>query len=662
MTDNSNHYDIIFAGWGASTCILMIEMEKNDLLKNQKILIIEPNEKIENDKTFCFWAEEKDEIYQSYQSIISNQWNGVQINANKSAPIKPVKYYHLDSINLYSWSGRIAEKYNISQLREKVMVIEGSHEITLTTEKSQFFSEWVFDSRPLDFNRFKNGKFNISQSFFGFKVKFLEKKINPDVYQMMDFRVSQSNATQFIYILPYSENSALVELTRFGKKLLTEKEAEIELDKYINEFFGSYEIMDREKGIIPMNSAVSNQNSPNKCVSIGTRAGNVKPSTGYAFKNMVNHSKQICKNGKLNTSKVKIRKRFHFYDQLLLIILTLWPKKGQPIFERLFKIKSASFVLKFLDEKTTIKEELSMFSKLQIGIFIKSVFYWFYWKVEKSIFPLLMIFYLLLDSSIPNDDLIYLSNSNLFIIIVGMLAIGIPHGALDHLTESLIKRQKITLKFIVIYIALMIPIFLFWYWNSALALIFFILYSAWHFGQTEVNYWEANNSILGFIWGLALFISIFSCHYEELSKILLLMSIELPFFTFSIFYLGIGVLIPFFIWAILNKKLDMILIILFFVFSSTKSLLLTFGLYFIFQHSRIGWSHLQNKLNYSNTKMFINALPFNIGAIILFILFYNFLQLNLELGIVYSFIFLSAISFPHVICMHLFYKKLKKPS
>ena len=58
-----------------------------------------------------------------------------------------------------------------------------------------------------------------------------------------------------------------------------------------------------------------------------------------------------------------------------------------------------------------------------------------------------------------------------------MLAIGIPHGALDHLTESLIKRQKITLKFIVIYIALMIPIFLFWYWNSALADFFYFIFS-----------------------------------------------------------------------------------------------------------------------------------------------------------------------------------------
>ena len=68
-----------------------------------------------------------------------------------------------------------------------------------------------------------------------------------------------------------------------------------------------------------------------------------------------------------------------------------------------------------------------------------------------------------------------------------MFVIGIPHGALDHLTESLIKSQKITLKFIIIYIAMMVPIFLLWYWNPTLALIFFVFYSAWHFGQTELN-------------------------------------------------------------------------------------------------------------------------------------------------------------------------------
>ena len=194
-----------------------------------------------------------------------------------------------------------------------------------------------------------------------------------------------------------------------------------------------------------------------------------------------------------------------------------------------------------------------------------------------------------------------------------MFVIGIPHGALDHLTESLIKSQKITLKFIIIYIAMMVPIFLLWYWNPTLALIFFVFYSAWHFGQTELNHWGIENQIFGFLWGLSIFTSLFACHYEEFSIILSLMAIELPILSFPVFNFGIVLLIPFLIWAIFNKKLDAILIISFFLLSSSKSLLfLTFGLYFIFQHSRIGWKHLKNKLKYSNIKMFINALPFNI--------------------------------------------------
>ena len=53
LIDNTNHFDLVFTGWGASTCILMIEMEKI-LLENQNILIIEPSDKLENDKHFVF--------------------------------------------------------------------------------------------------------------------------------------------------------------------------------------------------------------------------------------------------------------------------------------------------------------------------------------------------------------------------------------------------------------------------------------------------------------------------------------------------------------------------------------------------------------------------------------------------------------------------------
>ena len=191
LTDNNNHFDLVFTGWGASTCILIIEMEKKSLLENKNILIIEPSDKLENDKTFCFWAEKDDEIYQDFKSIISNSWTSIQINDSKSSFIDPVEYFHVDSKDLYDWSRKIIEKYDIEQVREKVDTIEQYSKIEIKTNDNQYFSEWVFDSRPPNFKNFTDNQFNISQSFFGLKVKLNEKELNPDVYHMMDFRVSQ---------------------------------------------------------------------------------------------------------------------------------------------------------------------------------------------------------------------------------------------------------------------------------------------------------------------------------------------------------------------------------------------------------------------------------------------------------------------------------------
>tara|TARA_B100001094_G_C18191190_1_gene807363 strand:+ start:1930 stop:3921 length:1992 start_codon:yes stop_codon:yes gene_type:complete len=657
LIENNNHFDLVFTGWGASTCILMIEMEKKSLLENKNILIIEPSDKLENDKTFCFWAEKDDEIYQNFKSIISNSWTSIQINDSKSSLINPVEYFHVDSKDLYNWSRRIIEKYNIEHRREKVDLIQQYSKIKIKTSNNQYISDWVFDSRPPNFKNLSDNQFNISQSFFGLKVNFNEKELNSGVYHMMDFRVSQKKATQFVYILPYSKNSALVELTRFGKELLKEDEAKSELDRFLKKYFGDYEVLDAEKGIIPMSSVLPKQMSKDKWVHIGTRAGNVKPSTGYAFKNMYNHARLICSNGKLKSAKVKINKRFHFYDQLLLIILTLWPKNGKFIFERLFEIKSARFVLKFLDEKTSFKEDLSMFSKLQIGLFVKAAFYWVFWRFKNLIFPFIMILYLLIDSSFPNKELFNLSDINLIVLIVGMLTIGIPHGALDHLTESINSNKKITIKFIIFYLLLMTPILLLWYWSPIFALLVFLIYSAWHFGSTETISWGIKNSFIGFLWGSIIFVSIFLTHYLEFTNILSEMSISIPNLSFDTKIIGNLILIIPLILAIYNRKISWVLMIIFFYLSSSNGLLLTFGLYFIFQHSVIGWMHLKNKLKFSHLKMYLNALPFNIGAIFLFLIFNYVLKLDLKHAVVYSFIFLSAISFPHVICMHLFYKK-----
>jgi hypothetical protein len=95
-------------------------------------------------------------------------------------------------------------------------------------------------------------------------------------------------------------------------------------------------------------------------------------------------------------------------------------------------------------------------------------------------------------------------------------------------------------------------------------------------------------------------------------------------------------------------------------------LITSFGLYFLGQHSMNGWSHLKQGLKVNNRSLYLKALPFTIGALVLFVAFIFLLRNNYlteynNYLITIFFVFISCISFPHVIVMNKFYNfKLKK--
>lgn len=639
-------------------------MQKHNLLADKSILVIDPDLKKENDKTFCFWATETDEIFKDYESIISNQWNSIQINDFEAQSILPLKYCHISSKDLYNFVREIMDTNNIVFLQASVNeLVSLDNSFSVNTSKGLFLSEWVFNSIPNDWSSEANQKFNISQSFVGFKIQLVDSEFKDDTYRMMDFRVDQSKATQFIYILPYDAKHALVELTRFGKHIIDENEAKIELDKYIKNHFGNFISIDVEKGVIPMSSSLPKAKEIDKCVNIGTRAGSVKPSTGYAFKTMYNHAVDICKNSQLNKSVFKRNKRFLFYDQLLLIILTLWSNKGRFVFERLFQVKSSSFVLRFLDEKTTLKEEFGMFGKLPIGLFLKATLVWFYWRVKSFIIPLLMIAYVLIfDNAASDIKILTIQTHESFVLVFGLFVLGIPHGALDHLTESLFSSTKISFQFVATYLLLMVPIFLLWLVSPLIGLFVFMFYSSWHFGQTDFKTWGIDQNIFAFIWGLVLLLFIFLTHFVEFNLILEILGVNVVDDFEYRYLLSILILCPFVLYAVLKQKWKWLLSLLFLFFAQRVSLVTAFGIYFIFQHSRYGWLHLQNKLLLSNLQMFVKALPFNLGAILIYWLVFVKMNNSFEDNIAYFFVFLSCISFPHVFCMTFFYRRFSTKS
>ena len=645
--------DYVFAGLGASSCILIHELQRGGLLNNKKILVIDPCTKITNDKTYCFWSKDEEDITQAFSSMASHWWSKISTDSHPPQDMGDLKYYHINSLELYNATKNILTQHEAVFLNETVLKVGSAQQPFVVSESGTHQAQTVFDARPPHFEQVLPEDQNILQSFVGYKITLDDQALNPDACTLMDFNVPQQDHTQFVYVLPFSKNTALVELTRFGTKAISESSAAPALNSYIEENFGPYELNDIERGVIPMFADFKPPKPLPGVIPLGTRANKVKPSTGYAFKKMFAHAKSICK----NESAKKEESRFRFYDRLLILILALWPHQGKPIFQRLFQVRDTAYILKFLDEKTSLWEDAKMFYKLPVSIFLRSCFTFLFRKHKPSLFLFgSLLLYSVLDLFVPQigEPVMY------GLLAIGLLLVGIPHGAMDHMTEALSNTKRITLSFILKYLSLMSGVYLLWILSPTTALLGFILYSAWHFGETDIEEWNIETPFIGLLWGVLFFITLFSSHPTETQNILLLLKVPVVDLAFNHSLIYLGAISLSFALALFFRRAQWLSLICFLFLAQWVPLVIAFGTYFIFHHSYKGWSHLKSSLGKNNIALFKNALPFNLGALVLFLFFFLNPQASLEKNVSLFFVFISCISFPHIFCMHRFYALRRK--
>ncbi len=165
-----------------------------------------------------------------------------------------------------------------------------------------------------------------------------------------------------------------------------EKEYDNELKAYIEKLLGplSYDITEEEFGIIPM----TNQDFPtyrNGIYFIGTAGGQTKASTGYTFRFIQKQAGEIVNeliSDRFFSQNIKTKKRFIFYDSTLLHILSNNLLEGKIIFSKLFKKNRADIIFKFLDNETSISEEIKLLNSLPKMVFLKAGFI----ELKKMIF------------------------------------------------------------------------------------------------------------------------------------------------------------------------------------------------------------------------------------------------------------------------------------
>jgi lycopene beta-cyclase len=675
-TDPNRIYDFVFVGLGASNSLILSSLIKKGLLNDKQVAIFETDNKANNDKTYCFWASPDEAITKELDTLISRRFNKIKVNAGQEENIESCPYHYIRSIDLYDETRKLIGETDIVIIHEAVgQINEENQSYTLQTPKTSYQAKYIFDSRPPSFDTTNTSEISLHQSFLGWHIRCEENVFQENAFEMMNFDIEQDGCTQFMYVIPFSTHEALVEFTRFGAEKIEQAYAEEVLKKFIGQHFSNYEKLGEERSCIPMTTQINPPSKHKGVLNTGASANLIKPSTGYGFKNMFLFAQLVTKKienqelEKFNRIQLPTKNRFKFYDKLLLLILLRWPSVGKKIFTRLYSKIPTLSIFSFLEEKSTLRQEIRIFSVLPITPFIKALFLYLQNKfATRYILAFLAIILYSLTSFIHEQTANYLSYILLFI---GLMWIGIPHGALDHL---LTKKKNTTLPiFVLKYLLIMSAYLVLWLFAPILSLIVFILYAAFHFGESELiqNKEEVKSAgalLKAFFMGLSILTFIITTHLKESSEIIAAIShvnilgyseSQVAFWSSWLSIISLGYIFYESLRQNLRSHLGLLLLLL---LGTLAPLTLAFGLYFILQHSHNAWSHLKQGLGMNTIELYKKSAFFTFGALLIFVFIAFFIQDFIDLSGLWAnfFIFVACISLPHFVMMHLFYKSKTK--
>ena len=373
------HYDYIFIGSGLAALMTLHQMVLSGKFAENSILVIDPDTKKQNDRTWCFWEKGNGD----WDSIVYRKWEQAlfaSANYRRTLDFTPYAYKMIRGLDFYTYVlDSLSKVPGITFLNESVEDYSEFDDWVIVQTTNQVYScSKAFCSIYKQAPVLRQKKYPLlQQHFMGWVIQSDVAIFDPEKPVFMDFSIPQSGNTRFMYVLPFSKTEALIEYTLFSEKLLPHKNYEEALREYIAQLgIEDYRILDREQASIPMTSYPFWKRNTKNILHIGTAGGWTKASTGYTFKNADKKSKALVSFLQTNNDFREFyqRDKFWIYDLLLLDILDRTNEKGALIFSTLFQKGNPALILKFLDEDTSLWEDLQVISKCPKSLFLAALF------------------------------------------------------------------------------------------------------------------------------------------------------------------------------------------------------------------------------------------------------------------------------------------------
>ena len=250
-----------------------------------------------------------------------------------------------------------------------------------------------------------------------------------------------------------------------------------------------------------------------------------------------------------------------------------------------------------------------------------------------------------------------------------ILTFGIVHGANDILLLMKGKNadKKTVINKTLKYFSIVVLICLVFFNLPVISLLFFLLFSAYHFGEQQWTIFENNNSrsltLFYFFFGSLIFTILFTINSSEVSDVIFdITNFYIPqnAYGLSLIILSlVNIIFMFLNYRILKAQLfhQFILFVVMLIVFSIFELLPAFAVYFVFYHSIPSIIEqaeylFEDSSAKSFKKFIIKGFAYWLIAILFLVVLYIIVKdkIDFSLGIFFS--FLAAITFPHVLVIY----------
>ncbi len=382
--DSGHRYLVLGAGCaGLSLVWHMLEAGIND-----PILVLEQRREYVNDRTWCYWNVEPT----AFDDLADFSWCKWEVvaegtTAKAEAGSARLPYIFLASDRFYQRVlDRIAASPNVTLLlgQQVLRVEERADAVIVRTAAATYSGERLFDSsgwRPAAGGRHSKWL----QHFRGQRIRTERPVFNPSRLTLMDHRVSQKDGPHFVYLLPFSPNEALVENTYLFAASISPARHRAEIADYLAQFHGlgprDYEVLGEEHGTIPMGGGAGVVRT-DRIERIGLAGGAARSATGYAFLRIQRQCCDIAR--RMAAGSLKARsgtvpggRKYRIFDAIMLAALARSPHLAPAFFTTLFQRSPAESVVRFLTERSSIRDDIWI---------IRSLFKWDFVRMLLRIF------------------------------------------------------------------------------------------------------------------------------------------------------------------------------------------------------------------------------------------------------------------------------------